>query len=192
MGNEAVVAAATFVVIFFAELPDKSMFASIAMGARMPPRFVWLGTSTAFGVHVLLAVAAGSAFARLPDTPVKLVTAALFALGAVWLLRGTGEAVDENEFDRTQKFVPAYSIGFVTVFIGEWGDLTQIMTANLAAAHGAVPTAIGSFLALISVSGLGMLAGRSISQRVPMEWFRRVAAAAMLALAVWSLVEAFR
>ncbi|HVE25582.1 MAG TPA: TMEM165/GDT1 family protein, partial [Sporichthya sp.] len=153
---------ATFVVIFFAELPDKTMFASIAMGARMPPRFVWLGTSTAFGVHVLLAVAAGSAFSKLPETPVKLVTAALFLFGAVWLLRGTGEEVPEDAFDRTQQFWPAYSVGFVTVFIGEWGDLTQIMTANLAAAHGAGPTALGSFTGLISVSGLGMLLGRSI------------------------------
>jgi len=182
---------ATFVVIFFAELPDKTMFASIAMGARMPPRFVWLGTSTAFGVHVLLAVAAGRAFAQLPETPVKLVTAALFALGAVWLLRGTGEEVAEDQFDRTQQFWPAYSVGFVTVFIGEWGDLTQIMTANLAAAHGAVPTAVGSFTGLISVSGLGMLLGRSIAARVPLTVFRRVAAVAMVSLAVWSLLEAF-
>ena len=182
---------ATFVVIFFAELPDKSMFASMAMGARMPPRFVWLGTSTAFGVHVLLAVAAGSAFSKLPDTPVKLVTAALFLFGAVWLLRGTGEEVDEDEFDRTQQFWPAYSVGFVTVFLGEWGDLTQIMTANLAAAHGPVPTALGSFSALLTVSGLGLMLGRSISTRVPMVLFRRVAATAMVALAVWSLFEAF-
>jgi putative Ca2+/H+ antiporter (TMEM165/GDT1 family) len=183
---------ATFVVIFFAELPDKTMFASIAMGARMPPRFVWLGTSTAFGVHVLLAVAAGSAFSQLPHRPVQLVTAGLFALGAVWLLRGTGEEVSEDQFDRTQNFWPAYSIGFMTVFIGEWGDLTQIMTANLAASHGAVPTAIGSFGGLISVSGLGMLLGRKIAARVPMVLFRRVAAGAMLALAVWSVIEAFR
>jgi putative Ca2+/H+ antiporter (TMEM165/GDT1 family) len=181
----------TFVVIFFAELPDKSMFASIAMGARMPPRYVWLGTSTAFGVHVLLAVAAGAAFAQLPDRPVKLVTAGLFALGAVWLLRGSGEEVSEEQFDRTQKFGPAYSIGFVTVFIGEWGDLTQIMTANLAAAHGAFPTAVGSFGALISVSGMGMLLGRQIAARVPLVWFRGVAAFAMLSLAVWSVIEAF-
>jgi putative Ca2+/H+ antiporter (TMEM165/GDT1 family) len=182
---------ATFVVIFFAELPDKTMFASIAMGARMPPRFVWLGTSTAFGVHVLLAVAAGSAFSKLPETPVKLVTAALFLFGAVWLLRGTGEEVSEDAFDRTQQFWPAYSVGFVTVFIGEWGDLTQIMTANLAAAHGAGPTALGSFTGLISVSGLGMLLGRSIATRVPMVLFRRVAATAMLGLALWSVFEAF-
>ena len=186
-----ITAVTTFVVIFFAELPDKTMFASIAMGARMPARFVWLGTSTAFGVHVLLAVAAGTAFAQLPDTPVKLVTAALFALGAVWLLRGTGEEVDEDEFARTRRFWPAYSVGFVTVFIGEWGDLTQIMTANLAAAHGAVPTAVGSFTGLISVSGLGMMLGRKIAARVPLTVFRRVAAAAMIALAVWSVYEAF-
>ncbi|MEU8862234.1 TMEM165/GDT1 family protein, partial [Streptomyces umbrinus] len=41
-----------FGLIFLAELPDKTMFASLAMGTRMRPLYVWFGTSTAFVVHV--------------------------------------------------------------------------------------------------------------------------------------------
>lgn len=37
-----------------------------------------------------------------------------------------------------------YSTGFVTVFVSEWGDLTQITTATLAASHGTLPTAVGA------------------------------------------------
>ena len=47
----------TFAVIFLAELPDKSMFASLAMGTRMRPLWVWLGTTSAFAIHVGIAVA---------------------------------------------------------------------------------------------------------------------------------------
>lgn len=180
-----------FGVIFLAELPDKTMFASLAMGARMRAQYVWLGTSTAFAVHATLAAAIGGALAQLPDRPVKLASAALFALGAVLLLRGGSETVDEAGFDLTQAFWPAYSAGFVAVFISEWGDLTQLTTANLAANNGAVPTGIGSFLALCAVSGLALLAGRSIAAKVPLLTVRRVAAGVMVALAVWSLAQAF-
>lgn len=180
-----------FGIIFIAELPDKTMFASLAMGSRMPPKFVWLGTSSAFAVHATLAALVGGALSNLPDTPVKLASAAMFALGAVLILRGASEAVDEAGFDATVKFWPAYSAGFIAVFIGEWGDLTQITTANLAATRGALPTGIGSFLALISVSGLALVVGRSIANRVPLTIVRRVAAGAMVVLAIWSLTQAF-
>lgn len=187
-----VVAALTaFGVIFLAELPDKTMFASLAMGARMRPRYVWLGTSTAFALHATLAAAVGGALAQLPNTPVKLASAALFAAGAVLMLRGASETVDEARFDLTQAFWPAYSAGFLAVFISEWGDLTQITTANLAANNGALPTGIGAFIALCAVSGLALLAGRSVAAKMPLRIVRRVAAGVMVALALWSLAQAF-
>ena len=49
-----------FGLIFLAELPDKTMFASLAMGTRMRPLYVWFGTSTAFIVHVAIAVGAAA------------------------------------------------------------------------------------------------------------------------------------
>lgn len=186
-----VTAATAFGVIFLAELPDKTMFASLAMGARMRARYVWLGTSTAFAVHATLAALVGGALAQLPDRPVKLASATLFALGAVLLLRGASETVDEAGFDLTQAFWPAYSAGFLAVFVSEWGDLTQLTTANLAANNSAVAVGIGAFLALISVSGLALMAGRTIAAKVPLLVVRRVAAGVMVTLSLWSLAQAF-
>ncbi|MDR3081592.1 MAG: TMEM165/GDT1 family protein, partial [Streptomyces sp.] len=80
-----------FGLIFLAELPDKTMFASLAMGTRMRPLYVWFGTSTAFIVHVAIAVGAGSLLGLLPTMAVKLVSAALFAFGAFVLLRSGGD-----------------------------------------------------------------------------------------------------
>lgn len=180
-----------FGLIFLAELPDKTMFASLAMGTRMRPLYVWFGTSTAFIVHVALAVGAGSLLGMLPDTAVKLVSASLFAFGAFMLLRG-GDGDEDDEAGRTVTgFWPVYATAFMAVFISEWGDLTQITTANLAATNGWLATAIGSAAALMSVSALALLVGRFIAKRVPLKTVQRIGGACMAGLAVWTLIEAF-
>lgn len=181
-----------FGLIFLAELPDKTMFASLAMGTRMRPLYVWFGTSTAFIVHVAIAVGAGSLIGLLPNVAVKLVSAALFAFGAVVLLRGSGDDDDEDGAGRTVTgFWPVYTTAFTAVFISEWGDLTQITTANLAATNGWLPTAIGSAAALMTVSALALLVGRFIAKRVPLKTVQRIGGTCMAILAVWTLIEAF-
>lgn len=181
-----------FGLIFLAELPDKTMFASLAMGTRMRPLYVWLGTSSAFAVHAGLAVVAGSAIGLLPSWSVSLISAALFGLGAYLLLRGGADDHDDDAAatTRVNRFVAVYPAAFMAVFISEWGDLTQITTANLAASNGALSTAIGAFAALATVSALALLAGRFISKRVPLPVVARIGGICMLALAVWSLAEA--
>ncbi|MCK8681717.1 TMEM165/GDT1 family protein [Streptomyces lichenis] len=181
-----------FGLIFLAELPDKTMFASLAMGTRMRPLYVWFGTSTAFLVHVAIAVGAGQLLTLLPDLAVKLVSAALFAFGAVVLLRAGGDDDEDGGAARTVTgFWPVYTTAFMAVFISEWGDLTQITTANLAATNGWLPTAIGAAAALMSVSALALLVGRFIAQRVPLKTVQRIGGVCMAALAIWTLIEAF-
>ncbi|AWL41639.1 MULTISPECIES: TMEM165/GDT1 family protein [Streptomyces] len=182
-----------FGLIFLAELPDKTMFASLAMGTRMRPLYVWFGTSSAFIVHVAIAVGAGGLIGLLPDWVVKLVSAALFGLGAFMLLRGSGgdDGDEEGEIKTVTGFWPVYSTAFMAVFISEWGDLTQITTANLAASNGAWSTAIGSAVALMSVSALALLAGRFIAKRVPLKTVQRIGGLCMLGLAIWSVTEIF-
>ncbi|MGW0656933.1 TMEM165/GDT1 family protein [Streptomyces umbrinus] len=181
-----------FGLIFLAELPDKTMFASLAMGTRMRPLYVWFGTSTAFVVHVAIAVGAGSLIGLLPDWTVKTVSAALFAFGAFMLLRSGGDDDEDDAGGRTVTgFWPVYTTAFMAVFISEWGDLTQITTANLAATNGVASVAVGSAAALMSVSALALLAGRFIAKRVPLKTVQRIGGLCMLGLAVWSVVEIF-
>ncbi|MEV3854031.1 TMEM165/GDT1 family protein [Streptomyces sp. NPDC050095] len=179
-----------FGLIFLAELPDKTMFASLAMGTRMKPLYVWFGTSTAFAVHVAIAVGAGSLLGLLPDWIVKVVSALMFLFGAFMLLRGGGDEDDEDGAGKTVTgFWPVFGTAFMAVFIGEWGDLTQITTANLAATNGTWSTAIGSAAALMSVSALALVAGRFIAKRVPLKTVQRIGGFCMLGLAVWTLLE---
>ena len=77
-----------FITVFPAELPDKSMFATIVLVTRYRrPGWVWLGVVAAFTVHVVVAVAAGSLLGLLPDVVVQLIVGTLFLVGSVLLLR---------------------------------------------------------------------------------------------------------
>ena len=79
---------------------------------------------------------------------------------------------------------------FVVLFTAEWGDLSQLLTAGLAARTGEpVSVGIGSWLSLILVAGIAVLAGRWLQQRVPIWRIRLVSGAILAALAVWTIVE---
>jgi putative Ca2+/H+ antiporter (TMEM165/GDT1 family) len=81
----------TFGIIFVAELPDKTLVASLVLGSRYRPAHVWVGAAAAFLVHVTLAVAVGSVFTLLPHRVVSAVVLALFLIGAVLVWREGGE-----------------------------------------------------------------------------------------------------
>ena len=187
----------TFAVIFPAELPDKSLFASLVLGTRFRPLPVFCGVAAAFAVHVMIAVAIGGVFALLPERLVLFVVAALFAGGAALLLLGREEEGDAAETS------PAAGIGqhpprialasFGVVFLGEWGDITQITTANLAARYGdPVSVGIGALLALWSVAALALTVGRGLVRRVPTRLVRRITGLVLAVLALLTLVEAVR
>jgi putative Ca2+/H+ antiporter (TMEM165/GDT1 family) len=186
----------TFVVIFPAELPDKSLFASLVLGTRFRPLPVFCGVAAAFAVHVVIAVSVGSVFALLPERLVLFVVAALFAGGSALLLLGKEDEEDEVEAtrplaDRRPLRVALASFG--VVFLGEWGDITQITTANLAARYGdPVSVGLGALLALWSVSALALTVGRGLVARVPTRLVRRLTGVVLAVLAVVTLAEAVR
>src|SRR5437868_3463691 len=90
------VAAITFGVIFLAELPDKSMIASLVLGTRYRSLHVWLGAAAAFAVHVVIAVTAGGLLSLLPHRLVQSIVAALFLVGAAILIFGRETADDDD------------------------------------------------------------------------------------------------
>ena len=186
----------TFVVIFPAELPDKSLFASLVLGTRFRPLPVFCGVAAAFAVHVLIAVSVGSAFALLPERLVLFVVAALFAGGSALLLLGKEDDADGAEATRTiadRRPVRVALASFGVVFLGEWGDITQITTANLAASYGdPVGVGLGALLALWSVAALALTVGRGLVQRVPARLVRRLTGVVLAVLAAVTLIEALR
>ena len=188
------VAAITFGIIFLAELPDKTALASLVLGTRYRASYVFAGIAAAFAVHVGLAVAAGSLLSLLPHRWLEAVVGLLFLGGGLMLLLQKEEAEDEEgavKEPASKSFWRVAGTGFVMVLIAEFGDLTQITTANLAAKY-ADPLAvgIGSWLALCAVAGVAIVGGKKLMEHVPLRVITKVAAAVMLVMAGVSIVGA--
>ncbi|MBO8198801.1 TMEM165/GDT1 family protein [Streptomyces smyrnaeus] len=186
------VVAVVFGVVFLAELPDKTALAGLMLGTRYRASYVFAGVAAAFLVHVTLAVAAGSVLTLLPHRLVQGIVGVLFLLGAAMLLLKKDD--DEEEQARKpadQSFWKVAGSGFMLILVAEFGDLTQIMTANLAARYDdPFSVGIGAVLALWAVAALGILGGRTLLKFVPLRLVTRIAALVMLALAGFSLYEA--
>ena len=184
-------------VIFLAELPDKSMFASLVLGSRYRALHVWLGVATAFLVHVIIAVAAGRVLHLLPHRLVESIVAALFLLGAALILFGgeddESEETAEVDADRLappSRFWRVFLTSFTVVFLGEWGDITQIATANYAAKYDPLSVGIGAVLGLWLVSALGVTVGARLLRLVPMTPMKRVTALILAVFGVISVIAA--
>lgn len=190
--------AIVFGLVFVAELPDKTAVAGLVLGTRFPWRWVFAGVAAAFLTHVAIAVAAGSLLTLLPHRVVEAVVAGLFLLGAVLIWR-EGREEDVDEMDEAGSapvragFWKVAGMGYAVIFVAEWGDLTQILTANLAAKyHEPLAVGLGAVLGLWAVGLLAILGGRTLLKVLPMVWITRVAAVVMTGLGVYSAVTAAR
>lgn len=183
--------ALVFGVIFLAELPDKTALAGLVLGTRYRASYVFAGVAAAFLVHVVLAVAAGSVLTLLPQRIVHAVTGLLFLGGAAMLLLSKGEEEEEVKKPADQTFWKVAGTGFMLILVAEFGDLTQIMTANLAARYDdPISVGLGAVLGLWAVAGLGIVGGKALMRKVPLRLITQIAALLMLALGAWSLYEA--
>ncbi|MFJ8359943.1 TMEM165/GDT1 family protein [Streptomyces sp. NPDC093984] len=185
------VLALVFGVIFLAELPDKTALAGLVLGTRYRASYVFAGVAAAFTLHVVLAVAAGSALTLLPQRLVHALTGVLFLGGAAMLLLKKGDGDEEIRKPQDQSFWKVAGTGFMLILVAEFGDLTQIMTANLAARYDdPLSVGLGAVLGLWAVAGLGIVGGKALMKRVPLGLITKIAALVMLTLGVWSLYEA--
>jgi putative Ca2+/H+ antiporter (TMEM165/GDT1 family) len=185
-----------FGLIFVAELPDKTMIATLIMGSRYRPMLVWLGAVLAFGIHVTIAVAVGQLLQLLPHRWIEGVTALLFAAGAAYLLfvpEKEEEDEGEEEADSARRGWKTVAAAFTVIFIGEFGDLTQILTANLAAKyHQPLSVFVGAYSALICVAALGAFGGRALLRYLPLAVIRKAGGVLLAGFAIYSLVNLAR
>jgi Ca2+/H+ antiporter, TMEM165/GDT1 family len=188
-----------FGAIFLVELPDKTFIATLVLATRFRPLFVWIGVSLAFLVQTLVAVTVGGLLAQLPKRPVEIFAAVMFLLGGFILLRGASKA-DEDERETEEEFShkgPATAVGlrailvsFTVLFLAEWGDLSQLLTASMVLRfHQPLSVFLGAFLALVAVSGLGAILGRALLTRVRLTTIRRFGGALCLVLALLSVLQ---
>ena len=198
---------ATFAIVIPAELPDKTMITCIVMSSRHRAMPVWLGGAAALILQAGVAVIAGRLLALLPATPLHAVVATLFIAGAAYLIllpereqTSTSEALVEEEEEREEAKEEAAGAAsspwrplfttFSIVALAEFGDITQIVIANLTARyHAPLAVFLGASAAFVLVSGIGVLGGRTIIRVVPLSVVRRISGVILLGLGVYTIVE---
>jgi putative Ca2+/H+ antiporter (TMEM165/GDT1 family) len=185
-----------FGIIFVSELPDKSMFAALVLGTKFPSLYVFVGAAAAFLTHVIIAVIAGQALTLLPHRAVEAVVAFLFLAGAALLLfgkHGIEKDPKPKAGEPTHSFWKVFATTYSIVFIGEWGDITQIMTANYVAKyHDPLSVGIGATLGLWAATAVAVIAGKRILNRIPGALLQRIIAVVLLIFAVISGSAAIR
>ena len=183
--------ASVFVLIFLAELPDKTAFATALLAARRRPLAVFLGAAGAFAVQSLVAVAFGGVLSLLPARAVRAGAGLLF-LGFAWAMwTREDEAPGETaETDGRGGFARDMTASFAVIFIAEWGDLTQLATAALAAKRGRPLTVfLAATAALVCVAALAVAAGHRLKSRFDPRRLEKAAAVLFAAVGLYFLLK---
>jgi putative Ca2+/H+ antiporter (TMEM165/GDT1 family) len=196
------VIAIVFGSIFIVELPDKTFIAALVLSTRYRPLAVWVGVGLAFLVQTLIAVLAGQLATLLPTNLIKAVTLLIFLAGAFVLYRSAPSA-DEEEKHQEEEYAAkavdartglrAVGASFLVLFAAEWGDLSQLATAGLAARYDdPLSVFIGSWAALLVVAGLAVFLGKKLADKLPIRLIRIVAAVLFTVFAVVAVIETIR
>lgn len=167
----------TYALIFVAELPGKTTFASLLMASRARPWPVFLGAAAAFVVHTVIAVAAGSLIGLLPARAVHVAVGLLFLGLAVVMWREKVEDAADKGFSVQTRFASTAATAFGVIFFAQWGDPTQLATAALAAKYSApVSVFLSAVAALWTVSGLAVVVGHYSKGRLDPRVLPKIAA----------------
>ena len=153
-----------------------------------------------FFIAVIMGVTAGFILlAQLPKRPVEAFAAAMFLIGGIILIRGAKQA-DEEEKETEEEFahkgaatavgLRAIAVSFSVLFLAEWGDLSQLLTASMVLRYkDPLSVFVGAFLALAAVSALGALLGRALLAKVRLATIRRVGGGVCLLLALLTVLQ---
>jgi len=185
-----------FVVTLLAELPDKTMFASLILGTRYRPLWVWTGAAAAFTVHMVIAVTAGQLLALLPHRVVDGIVAGLFVVGAVYLWAHSFRPQHHDGTEAARMGAPRATFwrvagaAFTVIFLAEWGDITQLAAANLAARYNPVLVFAGATLGLWAAAAVAVNVGAKSLNLLPLAWVSRITGTILLALGIYTAVAA--
>lgn len=181
----------SFALIVAAEIGDKSQLVCMTLASRHRAAPVLWGAITAFALLNTLAVVFGVAIANwLPDYLVAAGVALLFGVFGLHALFQQDDEDDDGEVIEKS----GHGIFFTTFFlitVAEFGDKTQL--AVVAFSSTALPFAVwlGSTLALAFTSALGVLAGRTVLQRIPLALLHKISGVIFLILAFLAAYRAY-
>lgn len=176
-----------FLLIFIAEMGDKTQILAMAFATQFPVRKVLLGIGLGVVLNHGLAVALGSYLSRVvPLSTVQIIAGAAFVGFALWTLKPE-EAEEEKEQKRQLGPTTTVALAF---FLGELGDKTQLTAITLAAdAKYPLMVLAGTVSGMIATGALGILIGKKLGDRIPELGLKILAASIFLFFGLQKLFQ---
>ncbi|MCW4011008.1 MAG: TMEM165/GDT1 family protein [Candidatus Bathyarchaeota archaeon] len=177
----------TFLLIFVAELGDKSQLAIISLSSKYRATHVFVGSLLGFlVVDGVSTVVGGPLLGLLPMMWVQVISGLVFIIfGIIPLLKKDKEETEQKKPGGFPLFVC-----FSLIALMELGDKTQIITITLAAEHPPVLVLLGLTLAFVVLTGLAVLVGAKLVSWLPMKWLKLGTSALFIILGCLSIVGA--
>lgn len=155
------------VVVFVAELGDKSQLMALAFATRYRAWVVLVAITVATAVVHALSVGLGVvAAAALPTRAIQIVAALAFFGFAWWTWRGDKLTDDDRARVERGGRSALLAVG-VTFFLAELGDKTMLATVTLATQHDPWGVWIGSTVGMVAADAIAVLVGRVLGTRLP-------------------------
>ena len=155
-------------MVGIAEMGDKTQLVVIAFTKKHKVLHIVIGVIAAIFLNNLIAVTIGSLISQIiPEVYIDIIAGILFLYFAAASLKKDD---DEEEHKSFGGLGPVLAIG-LTFFLAEFGDKTQIATANLAAAskvsYAWVSVMLGACAGMIIANAIGLLIGLKLGKNIP-------------------------
>jgi putative Ca2+/H+ antiporter (TMEM165/GDT1 family) len=177
-----------FMLIFIAEMGDKTQILAMAFATKYPVKKVLLGIFIGSFLNHGLAVLLGSYISNfVPINAIQMIAGFAFVGFALWTLKAEEE--EEEEAKDKVKFGPVITVA-LAFFIGELGDKTQL-TAITLATDALYPLAIlcGTVLGMIVTGAVGIIVGKKLGDKIPEFAIKLIAAAVFMFFGVTKLYQ---
>lgn len=184
------ISGASFLLIFLAEFGDKSQLVCMTLAAKHRPWPVLLGAVTAFAILNLLAVIFGTVIAAwIPAFWLALIVAVLFAFFGIQSLLFDDNDDEDSEQERRSSH-SVFTTALVMIFVAEFGDKTQLAVAGLASTYHGLPVWLGSTMALLATTALGVIAGQRLLKHLRLALIHKISGLLFLLLAAMAFYQA--
>jgi putative Ca2+/H+ antiporter (TMEM165/GDT1 family) len=183
--------AAAFVIIFLAELGDKTQLVTISFASKYPHVPVFWGVFLGMGMVTVLGVLVGTIlFEYIPIFYIKILSGAIFIIFGIWTLKeALGKEEDEEEVKEIEK-KKVFSTTFILISIAEFGDKTQFMVIALSAQYGEpVMVFLGAILAFALIVGIGVFVGKKLSEKIKIKYIELGSGILFIVIGVLFIIE---
>ncbi len=179
----------SFVIIFLAEMGDKSQLMSLAFATRYRAATVLLAITVATLLLNAGSVIVGATIAMaLPTEPIQVAAGIVFLVFAAWTMRGDGP--DEDDTDNVQRSGGWALLAIGTAFfLAELGDKTMLAAITLATTEEPIGVWLGSSFGMVAANAIAVAIGAAIGTRLPERWIRIFAAGAFVLFGVLLMVQ---